>query len=66
MNIQTFDDYAKWHPHIHTIVDDGLFCRSGVFYVMSKIRVFPLTEMFRANVLSMQKEEGLSDEVLPP
>lgn len=38
MTIQTFGDYAKWHPHIHSIVADGLFGRSGVFYVMPKIK----------------------------
>jgi len=33
ITIQTFGDYANWHPHIHSIVADGLFRRNGVFYV---------------------------------
>jgi len=62
MTIQTFGDYAKWHPHIHSIVADGLFRRSGVFYVMPKLNITPPAELFRANVLSMLKEEGLIDD----
>lgn len=37
LTIQTFGDYAKWHPHIHAIVADGLFRRSGVFQVMHRV-----------------------------
>ncbi len=59
LTIQTFGDYAKWHPHIHAIVADGLFRKSGVFHVMPKTDVLPLTELFRAAVLTMLKKEGL-------
>jgi hypothetical protein len=62
MTVQTFGDYAKWHPHIHSIVADGLFSRGGIFYVMSKISIQPLEELLRANVLSMLKKEGLIDD----
>lgn len=58
MTIQTFaaikhtaGDYAKWHPHIHSIVADGLFRRSGVFHIMPRISIKPLAELFRAKVL---------------
>lgn len=30
----TAGDYARWHPHIHSIVADRLFRRTGVFHVM--------------------------------
>ncbi len=59
--IQTFGDYAKWHPHIHSIVADGLFRRSGVFHVMPRVSTKPLAELFRANLLAMLKKEGLID-----
>ncbi len=49
-------------PHIHSIVADGLFRENGVFYVMPKIDIHPLAELFRANVLSMLKKEGLIDD----
>ncbi len=62
MTIQTFGDYAKWHPHIHSIVADGLYGRNGIFYVMPRIFIQPLTELFRAKVLSMLKKEGLIDD----
>ena len=62
MTIQTFGDYAKWHPHIHSIVADGLFRRSGVFYVMPKLDITPLAELFRAGVLSMLQKEELIDD----
>lgn len=62
MAIQTFGDYARWHPHIHSITADGLFRDSGVFYVMRKVSIKPLTVLFRAEVLKMLKKEGLIDD----
>jgi len=60
--IQTFGDYAKWHPHIHSLVADGLFLPSRTFHVMPRSSMKPLAEIFRANVLRMLKKEGLIDE----
>ncbi len=37
MVIQTFGDYARWHPHLHALVADGLFLESGYFYVMRMV-----------------------------
>lgn len=31
MAIQTFGDYARWHPHIHALVVDGLFMENWHF-----------------------------------
>lgn len=47
MTIQTFGDYAKWQTHIHSIVADGLFRRSGMFYVMPKINISPVADCGR-------------------
>ena len=60
--IQTFGDCARWHPHLHGLVADGLFTESGYFYVMPKVDIRPLAELFRANVLNMLKKEGLIDD----
>jgi len=60
--IQTFGDYARWHPHLHALVADGLFLESGYFYVMPKVDLQPLAELFRASVLKMLKKEGLIDD----
>jgi ribosomal protein S27E len=64
MAIQTFGDYVRWHPHIHVLLADGLFRENGVFYVMPKIEIRPLAELFRANVLKMLKKEGKIDDGL--
>lgn len=48
---QTFGDYARWHPDFHVLLADGLFLQNGVFYVMPKIVIILLAEMFRFNVL---------------
>ena len=63
MAIQTFGDYARWHPHVHVLLADGLFRENGVFYVMPKIDINPLGELFRANILKMLKKEGRIDDV---
>ncbi len=51
MAIQTFGDYARWYPHIHVLLADGLFRENGVSYVMPRIDIDPLAKLFRANVL---------------
>jgi hypothetical protein len=38
------------HPHLHAIVSDGLFARTGTFYVMPELDLKPLEEIFRASV----------------
>jgi len=37
--IQTFDDYARWHPHLYVLVSDSLFLESGFFFVMSEVEI---------------------------
>jgi hypothetical protein len=62
MVIQTFGDYARWHPHLHALVADGLFLDSGYFYVMPKVDIHRCAELFRASVLKMLKKEELIDD----
>lgn len=62
MAIQSFGDYARWHSHLHALVADGLFLESGYFFVMPKVDLRPLREIFRALVLKMLKKEGLIDD----
>jgi len=58
--IQTFGDYPDmFHPHIHILTTDGMFQENGMFYVMPRISIKPLMELFRAKVLKMLKKEGL-------
>ncbi len=60
MTIQTCGDYAKWHPHIHTIVAEVCFTRGVFFYIMAKVLVKPLAELFRARC-SGNVEKGRTD-----
>jgi len=60
--IQSFGDYSRWHPHLHALVADGLFTESGYFYVMPKVDLRPLAEIFRASVLKMLEKEGRIDD----
>ena len=36
MAIHTFGEYLDFHPHLHALVADGLFARSGVFHVIPR------------------------------
>jgi len=66
MTIQTFGEYPdRFHPHLHALVSDELFKRAGTFYVMPKVDLKFLEEIFRAKVLGMLKAEGkIGDETI--
>ncbi len=38
MTIHSYGEYLDWHPHLHALVADGLFVRSGLFYVLPKVQ----------------------------
>lgn len=60
--IQTFGEYLRWHPHLHALVADGLFLESVHFFVMPKVDLRPLRELYRAHVLTMLQKEALIDD----
>lgn len=62
MAIHTFGEYMDFHPHLHALVADGLFVRSGLFYVLPEVSLKPLEELFRARLITFLAEKGL----LPP
>ena len=62
MAIHTFGEYLDFHPHLHALVADGLFARSGLFYVLPDVSLKPLEELFRARVITFLVDKGL----LPP
>lgn len=65
LSIHTFGDYPeKFHPHLHAIAADGLFRKSGTFYVMPDVDLKPLEEIFRAKVFTTLKQEGKIDDDL--
>jgi hypothetical protein len=47
MVIHTFGDYARFHPHLHAIVADGLFRPGGTFYCFPKTELKELEEILR-------------------
>jgi len=47
--------YARFHPHLHAIVADGLFRINGTFYVFPKCEMKQLEEIFRSRILAMLK-----------
>jgi hypothetical protein len=62
MTIHSFGEYLDFHPHLHALVADGLFARSGLFYVLPEVSLKPLEELFRARVITFLTGKGL----LPP
>jgi len=62
MAIHTFGEYLDFHPHLHALVADGLFVRSGLFYVLPDVTLKPLEELFRPRVITFLVDKGL----LPP
>ena len=61
MAFHTFGDYADFHPHLHALVADGLFTKSGMFYVLPEGSLKALEETFRNRVIAML----LKKELLP-
>ena len=59
MAIHTFGEYLDFHPHLHALVADGLFARSGLFYCLPNVSIEPLEEMFRARVITFLVDKGL-------
>ncbi len=62
MTIHTFGEYLDFHPHLHALVADGLFVRSGLFYCLPNVSLKSLEELFRARVITFLVDKGL----LPP
>ena len=59
MAIQTFGEYLNFHPHLHAVVADGLFMKSGMFHVLPKGDIKQLEEIFRNKVIKLLLDEGL-------
>lgn len=47
ITIHTFGEYLDFHPHLHALVADGLFTRSGMLHVMPKLSLAPMEELWR-------------------
>jgi hypothetical protein len=57
--------YARFHPHLHAIVADGLFRKNGTFYVLPRCKIKELEEIFRSSILAMLKRKGkIADDLI--
>jgi len=55
--------YARFHPHLHAIVADGLFRKSGS--VLPKSDMKQLEEIFQSSILAMLKRKGkIADDLI--
>jgi len=61
MTIQTFGEFADFHPHIHALVADGLFTETGSFYVLPEGSLHALEALFRHRLIALL----VAREVLP-
>lgn len=65
MTIHTFGDYMeKFHPHLHALASDGLSRKLGTFYVMPKVGLGPLEEIFVSRVLKMIKAKVEAEQIM--
>jgi len=62
MTIHACGDYDRWHPYLHALAADGLFLESGCVFMMSRVDLRPLRELFRTHVLTLSKKGGLIDD----
>ena len=58
--VQTFGNFANFHPHFYILVTDGGFGPNGTFYVLPKVSLSGLEQLFRHRVLKMMLRAGLT------
>jgi hypothetical protein len=56
--VQTFGDLAHWHPHVHTIVTDGLFAEDGTFLPLPKLQVEPFLKLWEQRLFALLVKRG--------
>ena len=62
--VQTFGDLVHWHPHIHTIVAEGVFTESGNFVHIPAIWKQSAEKFWQERVFSLLLDEHkIKDEV---
>jgi hypothetical protein len=58
-SLQTFGEYASWHPHWHTIVLEGGFDRWDRFVYVPIGASEELAELWRVKVVELFRKRGL-------
>jgi hypothetical protein len=49
--VQTFGNFANFHPRLHVLVTDGGFAADGTFTVLPKVSLSGMEQLFRHRVL---------------
>jgi hypothetical protein len=57
--VQTHGDLINWHPHIHAVCAEGVFCRDGRFEPVEHINRERAVEIFRDKVFDFLFDAGL-------
>jgi hypothetical protein len=63
--VQTFGNFANFHPHLHILVTDGGLAPNGTFYVLPKVSLSGLEQLFRHRVLKMRDPEPRPPPAVP-
>jgi hypothetical protein len=63
--IQTFGDLTNFHPHIHALIPDGVFLKSGKFISIDSIPVEKFLEKWEDKVFEfLLKEEKITQDII--
>lgn len=63
--VQTFGELVHWHPHIHTIVAEGVFTESGYFIHIPEIWKQSAEKLWQERVFSLLlNEHKISEETV--
>ena len=60
--IQTFGDLLGYHPHLHVLISDCCFHKSGMLTVAPVIYTHALEQLFRQKILKLLPSEGRTTE----
>ena len=58
VTVQTFGELAHWHPHVHTIVTDGVFTPDGSFIPFLEMAVEPFLILWEEKVFDLLLEHN--------
>ena len=58
-DVQTFGELARWHPHVHAVVSDGVFTPDGMFIPLPTLAVEPFLKLWEHKVFKLLLDEGL-------
>jgi len=63
--IHTFGDLTNFHPHIHALIPDGVFLKSGKFISIDSIPVEKFLEKWEDKVFEfLLKEEKITQDII--